>query len=109
MKANNNVSRTNSSGGFFSGGLIGAVLGMVAGVLFAPGPGNETRKKLKAAKKKVGETVGPIVEELTTTISPLVEDAVQKAEPVVKKEASKKNIKSSISSAKRRFFKNIKK
>ncbi|MBU1017070.1 MAG: YtxH domain-containing protein [Patescibacteria group bacterium] len=113
----NNIPQTEKGGsGFFSGVMIGAALGALAGVLFAPGPGDETRKKLKAAKKKVEKTVGPIVEEFTTTISPLVEDAVQKVEPVVKKvadsakkEVSTKDIKSSLSSAKKRFFKNIKK
>ena len=86
MKTNREP-QVDKGSGFFSGVMLGAVLGAIAGVLLAPGPGDETRKKLKAAKKKMDRTVGPIVEEFTTTISPLVEDAVEKAEPVVKRAA----------------------
>jgi len=46
--------------GLFTGGL----LGIVAGILFAPQKGEETRKKVKAAidtaKEKGGQVVGEI-------------------------------------------------
>ena len=33
---------------FLEGIIVGAILGGIAGVLFAPSPGEETRKKLKS-------------------------------------------------------------
>jgi gas vesicle protein len=42
--------------GFLRGGIIGAAIGTVAGVLFAPKPGKETREELKKrADQKKGE------------------------------------------------------
>ena len=44
------------SSSFLTGALIGAAMGAVAGLLFAPKPGKETRKELKEKGQKYWET-----------------------------------------------------
>lgn len=47
----------NSTGKIITALAAGAALGLVAGILFAPDKGSETRKKLKAKGKKFKESV----------------------------------------------------
>jgi gas vesicle protein len=52
------------NGSFISGLLIGAVLGVALGLLFAPQSGNETRELVKArvvtAKEKAADVINKI-------------------------------------------------
>ncbi|MBU0686623.1 MAG: YtxH domain-containing protein [Candidatus Margulisbacteria bacterium] len=65
--------------GLFTGGL----LGVVAGVLFAPQKGEETRKKLSEAMdkaKKVGEDVKTKGEELASKAKQKIDEALEAEE-----------------------------
>jgi gas vesicle protein len=54
----------NRSGSFFSGMIIGAALGTVAGILMAPRTGRETRQLLK----KSADALPELAEDLSTTV-----------------------------------------
>lgn len=54
----------NSTGKIITALAAGAALGLVAGILFAPDKGSETRKKLKQKGKKFKESVSEKMEEM---------------------------------------------
>jgi gas vesicle protein len=56
--------RSNSSGSTFSGFLLGAIAGVVTGVLVAPRTGKETRKIIK----KSADALPEMVEDLSTSL-----------------------------------------
>ena len=62
------MSKEKSAVGFGIGLIAGVVGGLIAGVLYAPKPGKESREKLKAT-----------VEELAEKHSPAIKDAKKKA------------------------------
>ena len=86
---------------FLTGALIGAAMGAVAGLLFAPKPGKETRKDLKEKGQKYWETgklnydrayniaqetvdeikeqAGPVLEEIQSQVQEKVLPLMQKA------------------------------
>ena len=47
-----------SGPGFFAGLVVGAVIGLAIGFLYAPQPGDETRHVLKEKITSFGETAG---------------------------------------------------
>ena len=57
------MSKDNSSVGFGVGILLGVIGGIAAGVLFAPRPGAETRKKLEETVCELAEKHSPAVSE----------------------------------------------
>src|SRR3989344_490683 len=89
------------SSSFLTGALIGAAMGAVAGLLFAPKPGKETRKDLKEKGQKYWETgklnydrayniaqetvdeikeqAGPVLEEIQSQVHEKVLPLMQKA------------------------------
>ncbi len=52
-------------GKFLKTVVFGGIIGLVAGILFAPGKGEETRAKLKEALGKGKEKFGELKEEFT--------------------------------------------
>jgi len=62
-----------SGGGFFTGLMIGAVIGLAVGFLYAPQPGNETRRIVK-------EKMSTARENASSAASRLKEKAKQQAE-----------------------------
>jgi len=61
-----------TSTGFFSGLLVGAVIGVAVGLLYAPQPGTETRRLVKEKaseiKEKTSKAVGKIKESVSSVI-----------------------------------------
>jgi gas vesicle protein len=58
----------------------GAAIGAVAGILFAPDKGSETRKKMEAQGKQVAEELKNKVKEVAKKCNCAKEDLRQKAE-----------------------------
>jgi gas vesicle protein len=54
----------NRSGRFFSGVLLGAAAGAIAGLLAAPRPGQETRSQLKKTAQQSADTLPELAEDL---------------------------------------------
>jgi len=75
-----------------SGMMFGAILGGVLGVLFAPAPGEKTRKKLKEVGEDLSEKghkaldeAKEVVEEVKVATTPLIEELEKNVAPVLKK------------------------
>ncbi len=62
-----------------AGLLIGAFVGVTAGILFAPKPGRETRKE-------IADKAADAVDQLRETVSELVSDLQERIEEVVSRE-----------------------
>jgi len=62
-----------------TGLLIGAFVGVTAGILFAPKPGRETRKE-------IADKAADAVDQLRETVSELVSDLQERIEEVVSRE-----------------------
>lgn len=74
---------------FMNGLVFGAIIGLAAGVLFAPDKGEETRKKVKKAKldaeafvAEKKQHVMPLVNELETVVAPMLAKAKIASAPV---------------------------
>lgn len=81
-----------SGGAFLKGAFWGAVVGAVLGVLYAPAPGEETRKKLKVAQdeysvkgKKLLDDANVLVEDAKVAAGPLIKEVEEKVAPVFEK------------------------
>jgi gas vesicle protein len=58
----------NSQSNFFKGVLLGSILGVVAGIFFAPKSGKEMRSKVKEKGSKMLRDAEEIYEETTTVL-----------------------------------------
>ena len=67
----------NTSGKIITAAAIGAVIGAVAGLLFAPHKGNKTRKKICAESKKFTDEVKDAIAKGREKLSSLKEDIEQ--------------------------------
>ncbi len=56
------MAEKNTYPGFATGFLIGAIVGLAIGFLYAPQPGEETRQRLKEEVQKVREQTAEIAE-----------------------------------------------
>ncbi len=72
---------------FGTGLIIGAVAGAVAGVLFAPDKGTETRKKISEKTKNLQNDLSEKIENLRETIETKISEAMPQQAP--DKKASK--------------------
>lgn len=77
---------------FMSGAMFGALFGAVLGVLFAPAPGEKTRKKLKEVGEDLTEKgqkalseVSEIAKDVKVVAEPLVEEVEKTIAPALKK------------------------
>ncbi|MGE4170381.1 MAG: YtxH domain-containing protein [Candidatus Margulisiibacteriota bacterium] len=70
---------------FFAGVVLGAVVGAVAGILFAPASGQETRIKLKEFKEKNEGAVKEKTEELIAKTMNSIEEGFDKIGKMVDK------------------------
>ncbi|MBT6401056.1 YtxH domain-containing protein [candidate division WWE3 bacterium] len=85
---------------FMSGAVLGALVGAALGVLFAPAPGEKTRKKLKDVSEdlsvkghEVLEKAEVIVDEVKMAAAPLMDELEKNMAPVLKKaKASGKDV-----------------
>lgn len=104
------------SEGFFKGLVFGILGGAVLGVIFAPAPGKETRKKLQKKGEELRErameladeleeTVGPLVEEAKTKSGEIVEDMMEVTEPAREAAQDKlEDLEKELAKTKKRFF-----
>lgn len=65
------MSEKGNTGSFFTGLLIGAVIGVAVGILFAPQSGKETRAVLKDKAVKAKEKAGELVQKVKQISSDL--------------------------------------
>lgn len=73
----------NSSGKILTALVAGAALGVVAGILFAPDKGSETRKKLKEKGRKFRKDVKEKFREGKAKFEEMAENMKEKAEEMV--------------------------
>lgn len=73
----------NSSGKILTALVAGAALGVVAGILFAPDKGSETRKKLKEKGRKFRKDVKDKFREGKAKFEEMAENMKEKAEEMV--------------------------
>jgi len=82
----------NHHNSFVKGAFLGALIGTVLGILYAPLPGEKSRKKLKEVsedlaergQERFGELVGR-VEDARTRVEPIVEKAKETIETLEKR------------------------
>jgi gas vesicle protein len=63
-------------GYFFDGVLLGAIIGVIGGLLFAPSTGEETRKKLK----KIGDDNEELINETKAKSEELIQKTMESIE-----------------------------
>ena len=78
----------NQQGHFFMGFLIGGVLGVLAGIFFAPKSGKDLRSDLKEKGSKVLKNGKEIYADASTTAREIIVEAKHQAEEL-KKEADR--------------------
>ncbi len=73
---------SSSSGNALIGFIFGAAVGVAAGLLFAPGPGDETRKTLKKKSREYSDElarqVNAKMDELKHYVGDMADDAREK-------------------------------
>jgi gas vesicle protein len=76
------MSDNSSSSGFafLAGVVIGAAVGAVAGLLFAPATGEETRSRLADKSKDIAEEHQEKFEDLRETVTDVIEDVKDAAQ-----------------------------
>ena len=75
----------NSSGSgfaFIAGLAVGAIVGGMAGLLFAPEAGDETRKKLQEKSKELTEDLHDKFDEFKDTVNEALDNVKTKVEDV---------------------------
>jgi gas vesicle protein len=83
---------SNSGFAFLSGLVIGAAVGALAGLLFAPAPGDETREKLTEKTKELSDDLSEKFDNLKETVNEVLEDVKKTGTEVLEdvKKATKK-------------------
>lgn len=95
MKRNREVIERHHRGeseGFVLGILVGAVIGGILGLMYAPEEGSKTRVKLKAMLDEKGEGARDMIQSLTDELAtakdkaqPLLNELAEKVAPLVDK------------------------
>jgi gas vesicle protein len=80
--------KENEESRFLQGFLIGGILGVLAGLLFAPKPGKELRSEIKQKGEEALDEAKHLYSETRTKANAILEDARRRAEEL-KKEASR--------------------
>jgi gas vesicle protein len=71
----------NNGGKVFTALMVGAAVGAVLGVLFAPDKGSETRKKLNEEGKKMSDAIKNKYNQMREKMNAVKDDMEQKHEP----------------------------
>ena len=71
--------------------LAGAAIGAIAGILFAPDKGSETRKKIAKNSNEMGETLKSSFNDFVDSVKDKYRNAKHEVEEVAEKGASKFN------------------
>lgn len=86
------MTQNNQSGDGFNSFVLGFILGGVAGILYAPQRGEETRKALKEFlatwsqhAEGLSEEVRKVVEEVKEEVQPIITEKKEKIIPIVEK------------------------
>jgi gas vesicle protein len=74
----------NDQGGFVKGFLIGSIMGVLAGMLFAPKAGKELREEIKQRGEEVFGEAKNLYSETRSKASVILEDARRRAEELIK-------------------------
>lgn len=74
-----------SVGRFFTGVLVGAALGAVAGILLAPKSGKETREMLGEMASDMAKKTDETVQDIKRKADTLITDAQEKSEEIMNK------------------------
>lgn len=70
---------------FLEGFILGAIAGIVGGVLFAPSSGSETRQKIKKLKNDMTENPKEKAEEMMAKTREAIENGLQNIGKMIKK------------------------
>lgn len=70
---------------FFSGVIVGAAIGAIAGILLAPQSGEETREKLTNMAKDVAEKTDKTVKDIQDKADSIVSDMQEKGDEILTK------------------------
>ncbi len=82
-----------SGGGLFTGLLVGAIIGVGLGLMYAPRPGRETREMIRQRAESArcrAEELGEDLREKADDISSMVRERVHKVSHAVKGDGSGK-------------------
>ena len=82
-----------SGGGLFTGLLVGAIIGIGLGLLYAPHPGRETRELIRQRAESVkgrAEELGEGLREKTEEIGSMVRERVKEVSHAIKGDGSGK-------------------
>ncbi len=74
---------SNSGFAFIAGVVVGAAVGTIAGLLFAPEAGTETRKKLSDKGKEMSEDLYEKFDELKDSLGEMLDDIKENKEASV--------------------------
>ena len=74
-----------SVGKFFTGVVLGAAIGAIAGILLAPQSGEETREKLSGMAKDVADKTDKTVKDIQEKADPIVSDMQEKGDEILGK------------------------
>ena len=91
-----------SKGDLLAGVIIGAVIGVLGGVLFAPAPGKETREKIVEKGLEVKEKTLQSAKEHTEAVT---ESSRELIEDLRKKLPNTKDVQDALDAAKQELFK----
>lgn len=74
-----------SVGKFFTGVVIGAAIGAIAGILLAPQSGEETREKISEMAKDAAEKTEKTVKDIQEKADSIVSDMQEKGDEIISK------------------------
>ena len=74
-----------SVGKFFTGVVVGAAIGAIAGILLAPQSGEETREKLSNMAKDVADKTDKTVKDIQEKADSIVSDMQEKGDEILGK------------------------
>ncbi len=77
------MSNGNSGFAFFSGLVVGAAIGAIAGLLLAPEPGEETRKRLSDKTKALSDDLLDQFDDLKENVNQVLEDVKKTGNEVI--------------------------
>ncbi len=80
---------SNTSGKVFFGFVLGAAVGVAAGLLFAPGSGEETRKMIRDKSKEYTDDLAEVLDSKLDDIKKYAGNLADDAKSRVKKAAPK--------------------
>ncbi len=74
---------SNSGFAFFSGIIVGAAIGAITGLLMAPEPGEETRKKVSDKTKEIQDDLLDRFDDLKDNVNEILDEVKDKGSQII--------------------------